>query len=152
MTPKTILAGAAGLVALTGASAACAETSLLPGLWEAKTTFADSKNVETTRDCITPAETKAGTLDAQLAKAIRDPSCKYTQRNVGGGRFAVAATCNNGGMKSSYRQTGTYTPTTLTMNMAMTLVAAPGAKPASMAFTSVSRRIAPTCPAGSDDE
>lgn len=152
MSLKTILAGAAGLIALTGGSAAFAETSLLPGLWEAKTTFADTKNVETTRSCISPAETKAGTLDQQLAKAVKDPSCKYTQRNIGGGRFAVAATCNNGGMKSGYKQTGTFTPTTMTMNMSMTLVTAPGAKPVSMAFTSASRRIAPTCPAGSDDE
>ena len=152
MTLKPILILTAAVAGLSSAAPTLADTLFLPGLWETRTRSVGDNDVETNRDCVTPEETRRETLERRLAEMVKDPSCKYTQRSIGGGKFAIAGTCNNGGMKSTVRQTGTFSPTTLNMTMAMTLVAAPGAKPVTMNIVSSSRRLAPTCPAGSDDE
>jgi|GEM_PF-5192254 len=151
MSPKTLLAGAAGLVALNCAGAALAETAFQPGVWETKTTFADTKNVETNRHCAKAADVKRDTLEARLAAMTQNPNCKYSQKSIGGGKYAIAGTCNDAGIKSSYRQSGTYTPASMTMNMSMT-IAVPGQKPVSQSFTAVSRRVGAVCPAGMTEE
>jgi hypothetical protein len=48
-------------------------------------------------------------------------------------------------MKSTFTQTGTYSPTAMSMNMKMILNA--GGKPVSMDLVTTSRRIAASCPA-----
>lgn len=151
MSPKTILTASATLVGLTLAGAALAETAFLPGVYETKTTHADGAK-ETSRHCATSKGVQNDTLEKRLAAMTQDPSCKYTQKSIGGGKYALAGSCNNEGMKSTVKQTGTYTQSSMTMNMAMTLVTAPGQKPVSTNFTSVSRRVAATCPAGMTEE
>lgn len=151
MTAKTLLTAATALAAAFSATAALAETAFLPGVYETTTTHADGTK-ETSRHCATSKGIQNDTLEKRLAAMSRDPSCKFSQRSIGGGKYAVAATCNNEGVKSSYRQTGTYTPTSMTMNMAMTMQVAPGQKPVSMDFKALSRRVAATCPAGMTEE
>lgn len=148
---RKLLLAAGTVVIAQAAGAALANTTFQPGLWETKTRSPGRPDVETTRDCVTPEETKRETLEKRLAEAVQDPSCKYTQRSIGGGKFAISGACNNEGIRSSFRQTGTYSPTAMTMNMSMTLVAAPGAKPVAMNVISSSRRIAPTCPASGEN-
>ena len=150
MTLKTILA--AGVVALSASGAANAETVMLPGLYETKVGYPGQGGVETTRDCLTPDEVKTETIERRLAQAVKDPSCKFSSRSFGGGKFAIAGSCNNGGIRSSFKQSGTYSPTTLNMNMSMTMIPTPGAKPVAMNLVTASRRIAATCPAGTGDE
>ena len=51
----------------------------------------------------------------------RDSSCRFTQRTVEAGRFAIAAICANEGVTTSYKQSGTYGPANMTLVMTMTL-------------------------------
>lgn len=151
MTAKTVFAASAVFLTAIAAVPALAETAFLPGVYETTTTHADGTK-ETSRHCATSKGIQNDTLEKRLAAMSRDPSCKFTQRSIGGGKYALAATCNNEGVKSSYQQTGTYTPTSMTMNMAMTMQVAPGQKPVSMNFKALSRRVAATCPAGMTEE
>lgn len=149
MTLKTIRAAAA-LIAISTTGTALAETVMLPGLYETITRSAGEDDAETTRDCVTPAEVKTKTVERKLAEALKSKACTYTQRSFGGGKFALAGACSQSGVKSRFKQTGTYSPTTLNLNMKLTM--SMGGQPISVDLTSSSRRIAPTCPAGSDDE
>ncbi|WP_126172003.1 DUF3617 domain-containing protein [Altericroceibacterium xinjiangense] len=151
MLPKTLLVATAALPAILAANAAPAETRMLPGLYETRTSSPGKPGGTKARDCLTPEDVKIRTIERQLAEAVKDGSCKLGSRTVGGGKFAVSGTCNNGGIRSTFKQTGTYSPTAMSMNMSMTMVPAPGARPISMTVVSTSRRIAPTCPAGSGD-
>jgi uncharacterized protein (DUF849 family) len=148
--PAVPLTAAAFAAAAVGAAAPGA-TAFLPGVYETTTTHADGTK-DTARHCATSKGVQNDTLEKRLAAMSQDPSCQFTQRSIGGGKFAIAANCNNEGVKSSYRQSGTYTPTAMTMNMAMTMQVAAGQKPVSMNFTAVSRRVAATCPAGMTEE
>lgn len=145
MNLKTIRA-AAGLFAISAASTAVAETVMLPGLYETVTRSAGEDDAETSRDCVTPAEVKAKTVERKLAEALKSGACTYAQRSVGGGKFALAGTCSQGGVKSSFKQTGTYSPTTLNLNMKLSMKM--GGQPISVDISSSSRRVAPTCIAG----
>lgn len=151
MTSKYHLLVVAVVTAFPGA-AALAETPMLPGLYETKTVYPGQGGSDTTRDCVTPAEVRNATVERKLAETLKDQSCNFTSRSFGGGKFAIAGTCNNEGVKSSFKQTGTYSPTAMTFNMTMTMVPAPGAKPVSLNMSSTSRRIAASCPAGSRDD
>jgi hypothetical protein len=143
---------AASFAALgSGAIAAPGATAFLPGLFETVTTDAEGTR-KTSRSCASAQAVQTDTLEKRLAAMGQDPSCKFTQRTIGGGKYAIAASCSNEGAKSSYRQSGTYTPTSMTMNMAMTMQVAPGQKPVTYSFTSVSRRVAATCPAGMNED
>ena len=136
-------------IAATGSAAAAASVSgsvLLPGYYETRTSSPGSPAGEPVRDCITAAEAKEKTVERWLAESSNVPNCVFTRRSIGGGRIAVAGTCNNGGMKSSFTQTGTYSPTSMSMNMKMTMSA--GGKPITVDLVTTSRRIAATCPAG----
>lgn len=148
MTPKAILAASAALAAVATASAALAETVMLPGLYETTTRSAGEEDAEVTRDCLTPAEAKTKTVERRLAEALKSKACTYSQRTLAGGRFALAGTCSQSGVKSSFRQTGTYSPTTLTMNMRLSM--SMGGQPIGVDLVSSSRRIAPTCAAGDE--
>jgi outer membrane receptor for ferric coprogen and ferric-rhodotorulic acid len=150
MSPRTILIATFGVVAVSAGGAALAQTTFLPGLYETQTREAGSDEVETTRDCLTPQEAKQKTLEIALASALKSKSCTYAQRSVGGGKFALAGTCSQGGMKSTFKQTGTYSTTSMTMNTKLSM--SMGGQPISVDIITTQRRVAPTCPAGSDDE
>lgn len=139
--------------ALLGGNAAAAEVTFLPGLYEFKVSYPDDgPEVETSRECLTAAEAKQESLEQQLAKTVSDSNCRFTQRTIGGGRFAIAGTCNNDGVRSTLKQSGTYSPTTMAMNMTMSMVPAPGAKPVAMRMVMSGKRVAAVCPAGTDKE
>jgi hypothetical protein len=142
MTFKPLLAG---LAVLGTAGAASAATSFTPGVWETRTVHADG-DVQTTRHCAKPVDMRNDTLEARLAAMSNVKGCAYSQKAIGGGKYAIAGTCNQDGIRSSVRQSGTYTPNSMTMNMAMSL-AMPGQKPVSMSFKAVSRRVGATCSA-----
>ena len=136
-------------VVATGSAAAVAAGSssvLLPGYYETRTSSPGSPAGEAVRDCVTASEARERTVERWLAESTNIPNCAFTKRSIGGGRFAFAGSCNNGGMKSSFIQTGTYSPTSLSMNMKMTMNA--GGKPISLDLVTTSRRIAAACPAG----
>jgi hypothetical protein len=151
MSPNIILTGCAAMIALPASAAVLAETAFLPGVYETTTTHADGTK-ETSRHCATSKGVANDTLEKRLAAVTQDPSCKFSQQSIGSGKFAIAGSCNNDRMRSSYKQTGSYTPSSMTMNMAMTLVTAPGQTPVSMNFNAVSRRVAAVCPAGMTEE
>lgn len=153
MNAKTLAAGLVGAIALCAAGAAFADALFLPGLYEVRVSYpGDGSGVETTRECLTSAEAKEESLERYLAEVVEDSSCRFTQRSIGGGRFAIAGTCNNEGFRSKLRQTGTYSPTAMTMDMRMTMAHASGAEPVSVQMVMSSRRVAANCPAGSDND
>jgi hypothetical protein len=153
MNAKTLVASLVGAITLCAAGAVFADTMFLPGLYEVRVSYpGDGSDVETTRECLTSAEAKEESLERYLAEAVKDPSCKFTQRSIGGGRFAIAGTCNSEGLRSTLKQTGTYSPTAMTMDMSMTLVSVPGVEPVRMRMVMSIRRLAANCPAGSDND
>lgn len=142
------IAGLAGSIFLASA-AASADALFQPGLYETRVSYpGEGTAVEVTRDCLTPAEARRESVSARLAEATRDPACRYTQRSISGGRFAIAGTCDNEGIRTAVRQTGTYTPTSMSLDMRTTM-SAPGMAPVHVDMRMSSRRIAAACPAGS---
>ena len=117
--PILAMAGASLGAAAIAATSAPAGTAFLPGVYETTTTHADGTK-DISRHCATSKGIQNDTLEKRLAATSQGSSCKFTQRSVGGGKFAIVASCENEGVKSSYRQTGTYTPTSMNMTMAMT--------------------------------
>lgn len=149
MTTKIIAATlslSAAALAGGAATAASSAFTMLPGYYETRTTSPGDPSGETVRDCVTSAEAKERTVERWLSETSKIPNCTFSKRAIGGGKFAIAGTCNNGGMKSSFTQTGTFSPTSLSMNMKMTLNA--GGKPVQMNVRTNSRRLAASCPAG----
>jgi hypothetical protein len=145
MTTRTLLTAAIAL-GTASAAAAMADTAMLPGYYETVTRTVGKAGGTTTRDCLSPAEARTETVERKLQEALRAPGCKYTQRSLASGKFALAGSCNQAGMKSSFKQTGTYSPTGMTMNNVMTMSL--GGKPINLSLVINSRRIAATCPAG----
>jgi hypothetical protein len=141
----TTIAFAAATLAAGAATAAASGFTMLAGYYETRTSSPGDPAGKPVRDCLSPAEAKEKTVERWLSETTKMPNCTFSKRAIGGGRFAITGNCNNGGMKSSFSQTGTYSPTAMTMNMKMTLNA--GGKPVSMDMTTVSRRIAASCPA-----
>lgn len=132
------------LVAPLSASAA-GETLMSPGFYETTTRIAGDPEVERKRECLTPAEVRARPLERVLAE-MTEGRCTYTQRQIGGGRFAFAGACVNEGVRTTFRNTGTYTPTSYSVNLnSRTMV---GGTPIDIVVTTASRRIAAVCPAG----
>jgi hypothetical protein len=150
MSLKIALIASAALAGAAGAALA-ADTTFLPGVYETVTTFADGAK-ETSRHCAKSHGAENDTLERRLAAMTRDPSCKFAQRAVGAGRFAIAATCANEGVTTSYKQSGTYGPANMTLAMTMTIQAAPGQAPVTSSFTAVSRRVGAVCPADMTEE
>ena len=148
---NTIIAAVALLTAAGAASAATTQTGFLPGDYETVTTHADGTR-DVSRHCANSKDVASDTLEKRLEAMSQDKSCTFTKRTIGGGSYSIAATCNNEGARSSYTQSGSYTPTSMTMAMAMTLQVAPGQKPVSMKFNAVSRRVGATCPADMTEE
>lgn len=153
MNTTTVISGLLGLSALFTAHPAVAEVTFLPGLYETRVQYPDDgTGTETSRECLTSAEAKQESLERRLAETVRDSSCRFSHRTIVGGKFAIAGTCNNDGMRSSLKQSGTYTATSMTMDMRMSVVVAPGAEPVQTRMLMSARRIAATCPPGSDKD
>ena len=153
MNPKTFVAGLLGGLSLCVAGAACADAVFLPGLYEVRVSYpSEGSGVETTRECLTMAEAKQESLEWRLAEVVEDASCRFSQRSIAGGRVAIAGTCNNEGVRSTLKQSGTYSPTRMSMEMTMTMQPMPDAEPVGMKMILSSRRIAANCPAGSDHD
>lgn len=153
MDTKKVMGCVLGAAVLLAGNAAAAEATFLPGLYEFKMSYPDDgPEVETSRECLTAAEAKQESLEQQLAKTVADSNCRFTQRTIGGGRFAMTGTCNNDGIRSTLKQSGTYSPTTMNVNMTMSMVPAPGAKPVDMRMVMSGKRVAAVCPPGTDKE
>lgn len=153
MSTRAMITSILGAAALCMVQTAFAEVTFQPGLYETRVSYPDDgPGVETTRECLTAAEAKQESLERRLAETVQDANCKFTQRSIGGGRFNIAGTCNNEGMRSTLKQTGTYSATGMAMNMHMTMAPAAGTAPVSMRMVLISRRVAATCPAGSDKD
>lgn len=143
-TQFALIALATALVAPLTASAA-GETLMAPGYYETTTRIAGDPEVERKRECLTPAEVRARPLERVLTE-LTEGRCTYTQRQIGGGRFAFAGACVNEGVRTTFRNTGTYTPTSYSVNLnSRTMV---GGTPIDIVVTTASRRIAAVCPAG----
>lgn len=153
MNTTTMISGLLGLAALFTAHAAVAEVTFLPGLYETKVRYPDDgPGTEASRECLTPDEAKVESLERRLAETVRDANCRFTQRSIGGGRFAIAGTCNNDGVRSSLKQSGTYSTTAMTMDMTLSVAVAPGVEAVGTRMVLTSHRIAAVCPPGSDHD
>lgn len=103
-----------------------------PGLWQSKVTvlemnipgmpaqyadkmkqsIAEHRN-DTSKHCITAAEVKKPKEDFFGA----DKSCRYEHFTMGGGRIDIAMACKQEGFTQSTSMSGTYTPTSYSMDM-----------------------------------
>jgi hypothetical protein len=106
-----------------------------PGLWDSKVTiqemnvpglppeYADKMKQsmaahrnDTDRHCITAADVKKPKADFFGA----DKSCKYDHFTMGGGKIDVAMVCHEEETTNNMNVSGTYTPTTYSIDTAMT--------------------------------
>jgi hypothetical protein len=103
-----------------------------PGLWQSKVTvlemnipgmpphyadkmkqsIAEQRN-DTSKHCITAAEVKKPKEDFFGA----DKSCRYEHFTMGGGRIDIAMVCKQQGFTQNTSMSGTYTPTSYSMDM-----------------------------------
>lgn len=144
-TTKLALIALATMIGAPLAASAAGEAFFTPGYYETTTRYAGDPEVERKRECVTPAEARARPLERFLVE-MTEGQCTYTQRQIGGGRFAFVGACVSDGVRSTFRNTGTYTPTSFSLSLnSRTMVSG---TPIDVAVTTSSRRIAPTCPAG----
>lgn len=140
-----ILIAFAALASSAAPAIALGQTMMSPGYYETISRVAGDPQPEIKRDCVSAAEAKARPLETILGE-LTEGRCAYTQRQVGGGKFALAGSCVYEGVKSTFRNTGSYSPTSFSLNLnSRTLVA--GA-PIDVVLSVTSRRIAAICPAG----
>lgn len=153
MHSRLFLAGLCGFGALASAAPALADTEFLPGLYEIRVSYPDeSPDAEITHECLTPAAAAQESLERRLADALRDRNCGFTQQRIGAGTFHIAGTCSDGGVSARIEQSGTFSPTSMSMNLRTTLTPAPGVAPVSTSLVLTSRRLSATCPAGSAED
>jgi|SRR5579884_1133057 len=108
------------------------DTMIEPGLWQSKVTIAEmsipglppqyaekmKQSMARTRDetsshCITKADVKKPKEDFFGA----DRSCKYQHFQMGGGKIDIQMDCREEGSVETTNMSGTYTPTTYSMDM-----------------------------------
>lgn len=128
------------------AAPAHAEAPMLAGYYET-TLQADGGKPRVTRDCLTAQEARTMTIERRLAESTRG-ACVYTQRQIGGGKFAMAGTCTEAGSKTSFKSSGAYSPTGFSLVLASKV--SMGGTPVEVNLKIASRRIAANCPAGAD--
>ena len=132
-----------------------------PGLWESKVTvhemnipgmppeFAQKMKQtmaehqpDASRSCLTPEEVKRPKEDFFGA----DKSCRYEHFTMGGGKIDIRMQCKQEGFTQDTTMTGSYTPTTYSMDMASE---ASGGERSAVAYPSFSvhspTRLASTC-------
>jgi hypothetical protein len=105
-----------------------------PGLWESKATYSEmnipglspqyaekmKQSMAQSREkpshhCITEADLKKPKEDFFGA----DKDCKFQHFTMGGGKMDIAMVCNREGSTQTMNMSGTYTPTTYSLEMAM---------------------------------
>lgn len=110
------------------------DTMIEPGLWQSKVTvlemnipglppeyaakmkqsMAERRN-QSSSHCVKPEDVKRPKEDFFGA----DKSCKYDHFTMGGGKIDVQMVCSEEGSTQTSNMTGTYTPTTYSMDMSM---------------------------------
>ena len=104
-----------------------------PGLWESKTTIQEMNipgipaqyaakmkqsiaehQQQTSKHCITPEQVKQPKADFFAG----NKSCKYDHFTMGGGKIDMAMVCKEEGTTQTMNASGTYTPTSYSMDMA----------------------------------
>ena len=130
-------------VLLLAAPAAAQEQTILPGYWDVTNKVsAIISQTKTEKRCITPAE---------VSKFVMGPSnrhykCDYPTRVFKDGKIRLKGACaTKNGSKAALEATGTYSPTTFTMNAKISTTYA--GVPLSGIATTTARRIRETCPA-----
>ena len=110
------------------------DSMVQPGLWESKVTIQDlnfpgmpaqyldkmkqsiaEHRNESSKHCVTPAEVKRPKEDFFGA----DKNCKYDHFTMGGGRIDVAMVCHEEDTTNNMNVTGTYTPTSYSIDTSM---------------------------------
>ena len=108
------------------------ESMVEPGLWQSKVTvlemnipgmpakYADKmkesiaeRRNDTSKHCITAADVKKPKEDFFGA----DKSCRYEHFTMGGGKIDIAMVCKQEGFAQNMNMSGTYTPTSYSMDM-----------------------------------
>lgn len=110
------------------------DTMIQPGLWQSKTVikemnipgipaqyaeqmkakFAETSNV-TNSHCVKPEDVKKPREDFFGG----DKDCKYDHFTMGGGKMDVAMVCHREESTQDMKMSGSYTPTTYSLDMAM---------------------------------
>ena len=105
---------------MLAAPAAAQEQTILPGYWDVTNKVsAIISQTKTEKRCITPAE---------VSKFVMGPSnrhykCDYPTRVFKDGKIRLKGDCaTKNGSKASVEATGTYSPTTFTMNAKISTV------------------------------
>ncbi len=151
-----------GLAALLGiaADAQAQQLKVLPGEWETTTTMVmktmpnmppqvaamlqkRSGKPVVIRTCITPEEAARGPVNDSP-----DKNCKMNKVSYGLGRMSAESVCNHDGDITHMKMTGSYTPTSYTMDGAMEGSRTRGG-PMAMTMHMTGRRIAAVCSPGS---
>ena len=110
------------------------DTMIEPGLWQSKVTvlemnvpgipaeYADKmkqsmaeRRNETSSHCVKPEDVKKPKEDFFGA----DKSCRYEHFTMGGGKIDIRMVCKEEGASQTSTMSGSYTPTTYSMDMAM---------------------------------
>ena len=128
---------------MLAAPAAAQEQTILPGYWDVTNKVsAIISQTKTEKRCITPSE---------VSKFVMGPSnrhykCDYPTRVFKDGKIRLKGACaTKNGSKAALEATGTYSPTTFTMNAKISTTYA--GVPLSGIATTTARRIRETCPA-----
>ena len=130
---------------------AAAATPIQPGRWETTVTIVDMKmpgappqvaamlrgRPTKGSSCITPAQAAAGPRAAMERSNNR---CRFTDYSMAGGRLRSSMVCAQPGGSMTFRSTGTYTPTSMTMEGVGT---GTGGNAVTMRTRTVSRRLGP---------
>ena len=130
-------------VLLLAAPAAAQEQTILPGYWDVTNKVsAIISQTKTEKRCITPSE---------VSKFVMGPSnrhykCDYPTRVFKDGKIRLKGNCaTKNGSQAALEATGTYSPTTFTMNAKICTTYA--GVPLSANATTTAKRISETCPA-----
>ena len=128
---------------LLAAPALAQDTTIQPGYWEVTNKVsAIISQTKTEKRCITPAE---------VSKFVMGPSnrhykCDYPTRVFKDGKIRLKGACaTKNGSKAALEATGTYSPTTFTMNAKISTTYA--GVPLSANAITTAKRISETCPA-----
>jgi hypothetical protein len=128
---------------LLAAPAAAQEQTILPGYWDVTNKVsAIISQTKTEKRCITPSE---------VSKFVMGPSnrhykCDYPTRVFKDGKIRLKGNCaTKNGSQAALEATGTYSPTTFTMNAKISTTYA--GVPLSGLATTTAKRISDTCPA-----
>ena len=143
MHAKTALALISAVGVLAAAPAFAQEQTILPGYWDVTNKVsAIVSQTKTEKRCITPAE---------VSKFVMGPSnrhykCDYPTRVFKDGKIRLKGACaTKNGSKAALEATGTYSPTTFTMNAKISTTYA--GVPLSANAITTAKRISETCPA-----